>query len=425
MKKILLLWAVSLSLAVSARLVDVETYVANPGNMVSVGISVDELSDAGAASLVINYDPTIVACLGVDAGGATDESKMTYADTGAGQIVVVIPAFKAESGVVARIRLFVRKGTAGQFSDVTVAAADFAAKDAVTDLSVSNPLKIRNGMVRSMALDAAVARLEEPFAVCPKTAVKELALSDGDSLMASDDGLGVTVAGAVKASGAIPVKAPLCGWQTGRYEIMSTPTPNLAFRIVGADEARVFSQSSGGVVVYYADVKVEGAIEIVGEGGDIEKGLQASIRDSLAGELASSPGVAKVIVKGDLAIIPVAVDLGIKPSLAVEGTQAVAEYSEPALRITAFDPKTGLVRIKVTPGKGNAIKSQIATGCIHVYGTDDLHKKMRYISGVSIDASPYLDEKTKGEANLTVALGANAFLKVKAEKEIKKEGDTE
>ena len=83
------------------------------------------------------------------------------------------------------------------------------------------------------------------------------------------------------------------------------------------------------------------------------------------------------------------------------------------------------MRIKLDPGAGNSIKTMLATGCIHVYGTSDLTQKMRYISGTSIDLSPYLQSETKGEADLTVSLGIHTFIKIKAETLIKQEGEQE
>jgi hypothetical protein len=50
---------------------------------------------------------------------------------------------------------------------------------------------------------------------------------------------------------------------------------------------------------------------------------------------------------------------------------------------------------------------------------------MRYVSQVSIDVSNYLQEGTKGEADLMVTMGTHTFLKVKAETQIKNAGDTE
>ena len=425
MRKFVLVLSILFSCSVFARTVAVDTYVCNPGQVVSVNVTVDDLSDVGAATFSINYDSTIVACLGVDAGEAINGAKMTYADTGAGQIVLVVPEFTAVKGVVARVRLLAREGTQGQFSDVTVASADFGAKDGVTDLATVNPIQVKNGMIRVVDSLASVSRLEAAFTVWPKTKVRELTLDVGDAVQAADGGEGIQVSQSVSASGAIPVRAPLYGWQTGRYTLMTTPTKNLQFSLVDDIDAVISSETLNGMTSYYADVTVEGSLEVVPETGNLEAGTIAAIRASLSSGLAAYPNVKRVVVKGEGAKIPVIVDLGIVPDIAVAGDTATVEYKSPSLTIVAFNPKTGIVRIKVTPREGNSIRSQLVTGCIHVYGTDDLLKKMRYISQVSIDLSNYLREGTKGEADLMVTMGTHTFLKVKAETQIKNEGDTE
>ena len=201
--------------AASARVVTAGTVVCNPGAVVSVPLSVDDLSDVAAAVFTVNYDPTVVACLGVTAGEAVAADRFTYADTGAGQVVLVVPSFRQAAGAIAWVRLLARSGTQELFSDVTVAEADLAAADGLTDLSATNPITTVNGMVRVVAADAAVARLENAFTLWPVTRVESLTLADGDGLMASDDGSPTVVSGAVSAAGAIPVAAPPSGWQTG------------------------------------------------------------------------------------------------------------------------------------------------------------------------------------------------------------------
>ena len=425
MRKFVLVLSILFSCSVFARTVAVDTYVCNPGQVVSVNVTVDDLSDVGAATFSINYDSTIVVCLGVDAGEAINGAKMTYADTGAGQIVLVVPEFTAVKGVVARVRLLAREGTQGQFSDVTVASADFGAKDGVTDLATVNPIQVKNGMIRVVDSLASVSRLEAAFTVWPKTTVRELTLDQGDCIQASDGGEGIQVSQSVSASGAIPVRAPLYGWQTGRYTLMTTPTKNLQFSLGDDIDAVISSETINGMTSYYADVTVEGSLEVVPETGSLEAETIAAIRASLSSGLVAYPNVKRVVVKGEGAKIPVIVDLGIVPDIAVAGDTATVAYKSPSLTIVAFNPKTGIVRIKVTPGEGNSIRSQLVTGCIHVYGTNDLLKKMWYVSKVSIDVSNYLREGTKGEADLTVTMGTHTFLKVKAETQIKNEGDTE
>ena len=414
--------------AASARTVSTGTFACNPGAVVSVPLAVDDLSDVAAAVFTLNYDPSVVACLGVAAGEAVAADRFTYADTGAGQVVLVVSSFRKAAGVVAHVRLLARTGTQGLYSDVTVAEADLAAADGLTDLGAANPVTTVNGMVRVVAADAAVARLEQAFTVWPATRAGTLAFAAGDGLMESDDGAPTVVSGTVTAAGAIPVAAPPNGWQTGAYALLETPTAGLAFALagLGADGAwTVRAETVGGRTTYWADVTVGGSVAVVAAEGTLDQATAAQIRTALADALAAHPGVKRVTVKGDLAVVPVAVDLGIAPQFDILGTEATATYAAPTLTIVAFDPKTGLVRIRVTPGEGNAIRTPFATGCIHVYGTSDLSRKMTYIAGTQFDLMPYLKDGTKGEANLTVALGSHTFIKVKAEASIKQEGEEE
>ena len=411
----------------AARTVTAGTRVANPGATVAVPVTVDDLSDVGAAVVTVAYDPTVAVCLGVEAGAAASAKDMTYVDTGSGHLCVVLAGFAQEAtgGEIFRMTFSIRDGTAGLFSDVTLLNAQFAATDGVTDLSAANPLTIVNGMVRSLAADASAARLEAPFRVAPQTALGTLALADGDGLVADADGEPVRVAGAVTAAGPVPVDAPLGGWQTGTYALLTTPTTGLAFTLADAADATIRAVTADGLTTYYADVTVEGSVEIVADSGTLPAATRAQVKSLLADELAAHADVTSVMVKGDSALVVVAADLGIAPQLDVLGTEATATYQTPTLEIVAFEPTTGRVRIKVTPGEGNAIRAPLATGCVHVYGTSDLGEKMRYISGTAFDLAPYLKDATKGEADLTVALGSHTFIKVKVETTMKQEGEQE
>ena len=364
---------------------------------------------------------------------------MTYLDSGNGRIVAIFSGFAESSGQRAerpaelmQIRFSVRDGTQGLFSDVTLSDVQFGAPDGVSDLSVANPVSTVNGMVRVMASDASAARLEEPFTVWPKTALKNLSLGVGDSIMASADGAAIAVSQSVTATGTVPVSAPVGGWQTGRYELLTTPTGGLSFELDGADarsgeppDATFGFDVENGVTTYWVDVAVAGEVAIRHETDALAAETVAQIREALRSALDANPAVASVTVRGDAATIPVAADLGIAPRFDILGTTATAIYETPILDIVGFDPATGAVRIKVTPGGGNTIRSPLATGCVHVYGTSDLGERMRYISGTSFDLTPYLKDDTKGEADLTVSLGSHTFIKVKAETVVKKEGDLE
>lgn len=420
-------WAVALVCllvgAAGGRTVTTGTVVANPGATVSVPVTVDDIADVGAATVTVGYDPTVVVCLGVDAGGLVEADRMTFVDSGAGQVYAVFAGLAKATGdgELMRVRFAVREGTQGLFSDVTLQDVQVGAKDGVTDLGVANPLTTVNGMVRVLAADAAAARLEERFTVWPRTRLRTLALGDG--LMADADGAAISVAGAVTAAGTIPVRAPLGGWQTGRYALLETATAGLVLTLDDAPDAVVRAETAAGRTTYWADVYVEGEVEIVAEGGALSKATAARIREALADDLAAHPGVTRVRVKGTE--VPLVVDLGIAPAVTVSGTEATAVYAVPTLRITEFDPRTGRVRIRVEPGAGNRIRSTLVTGCVHVYGTDDLARAMRFLGGTAFDLTPYLAEETKGEAVLTVALGANTFIKVKLETETKQEGAEE
>ncbi len=414
-----------LSLCTSARTVATSTIVCNSGTIVSVPLTIDDLSDVGAALFTINYDSTAVVCLGIDTGAAVSESNFTAFDSGAGTIIVSVGSFTAASGEIARLRFFAREGTQGLYSDVTIADVDLGAKDGLTDISVANPLTTTNGMVRIVSSSAEVTRLENPFYVAPRTQLKTLTLKEGDGIIADADGEPICVSGVVTAMDAIPVSAPLGGWQSGTYALLSTPTSGLTFTLEGTPDAALRPETADGITTYYADVTVEGSVEIAGEDGTLSAATRAQVKELLATELAAHPDVKSVTVKGNAALIPVVADLGIAPQLDVLGTTATARYATPTLKIIAFEPKTGLVRIKVEPGEGNSIRAPLATGCLHAYGTSDLSQKMRFISGTSFDLTPYLQDATKGEADLTVALGSYTFIKIKAEIAIKQEGDEE
>jgi hypothetical protein len=100
----------------------------------------------------------------------------------------------------------------------------------------------------------------------------------------------------------------------------------------------------------------------------------------------------------------------------LETGASYATATPPTLEITSFDPATGKVGIKVTPGEGNQIVANINTGYVHVYGTDDLSQAMTLIKQVGFDMTTYLKPETKGEGTLTVTLGTHTFLKVQVGK---------
>lgn len=414
MKKFLLIAALAFAGAVEARMVSVDTVVCNDGAIVSVPVKVDDVSDASQLMLVLNYDSTVVALTGAKAGAVARADDFTYATDDGGHVTIISAIGDAQSGEICTLRFYARNGAAGQFSDLTVASAHFSASDGVRDLSVANPISVTNGMIRLVAKDAELKRLENAFTIWPETTLGFMILADGDKLKASAARKPI-VAGSVASSGLVPVEAPINGWHTGRYNLLKTKTLGLTFALEGADNVSFgLELSEGGYVIYYADVAVEGEVPVEIEDGELAEEVVSQIRSSLAETLAEHPGVETLKIKGDAETIPVAADLGIGPAIDVLGTEMTATYTKPTISIIDFDFNTGLVRIKVTPGEGNQIRTVLATGCIHVYGTSNLGEKMRRISETTFDLTPYLQEDTKGEADLTVAVGTHTFLKVKA-----------
>ena len=196
---------------------------------------------------------------------------------------------------------------------------------------MSNPLTIVNGMVRVMSSASDVTRLEEAFSVWPGTSLKSLTLGGGDGIKAGS--AAVRVSGAVTASGAVRVKEPLGGWQTGRYTLLATQTEGLTFVLGGAQgaarptEMTVVESREAGVSMYYADVVVEGSVEVVAEGWELDFDTAAQVREACAAAIKANPSGTRVVARGDSEVVPVAVDLGIAPNIAVAGAEISATYA--------------------------------------------------------------------------------------------------
>ena len=272
---------------------------------------------------------------------------------------------------------------------------------------------MRNG--RSKA-DATVARLEQAETICADTVMASLELADGDAIQASDFHTPIMVAGAVRAeTGVIPVECPPNGWAGGTYALIRTTTDGLNLRLMDcAATWQVSSEQTDGVFTYYATVDAEDTMDVLDGGGEkLAAGTQNQIRKLVFGLVPAR--VSKLTVFGPAGMIPLIADMGIAPEVVVRGSEAEARYRTPTIRIVRFEPETRLLRIKVEPGEGNMIVSELATGYVHVYGTSDLSKGMKYISKVGFDLTPYLKAETKGEADLTIDFGAHSFFKVKVE----------
>ena len=405
---------------------------ANPGRVVEVPVRVATASEVAYAAVELKYDPQVVVCTRVDAGELGGEFAEMIDD--AGKLTVRVnfdDAQKGVTGVLAKVALVVRDGTAGQFSDLAVTRVSAGDASGVRDIFVADPVKISNGMVRSVAATADVKRFESAFCVASATSLASLTLADGDAIQAG--GAAVTVSGAVVASGAIAVAAPTYGWTSAKYALLTTPTTGLSFALEGLDSATITSETANGLTTYYATVAIAGEGEIVCAAETLDATTKSQIRNYAAAAIAkldltkdANAAIKTAFESGKTitvkspsggASVALISDMGLAPAFAVDETGALTmTYATPTLTITSFDPATGKVGIKVTPGEGNLIVANINTGYVHVYGTDDLSKAMTLIEQVGFDMTPYLKEETKGEGTLTVTLGTHTFLKVQVGK---------
>ena len=452
MKKLLATVGAALVAAVGfGYQVSLGTYVSNAGKQVTVPVMLDSSAGLSYASATITYDPQVLVVTKAAPGSLSSLTEgfkpgfdFVATDTN-GTLTVSLYGFAqsaaATAGSIASVTFAVREGTAGLYSDLALTDVQLGEKSGVKDVTVGNPLTTQNGMVRVMSASAAVERLENAEIICADTQLGSLKIKSGDAIQASDAQTAIAVAGAVTADGVIPVTPPVNGWASGKYALLSTTSTGLTFTLDG-ETGTFASEVTGGVTTYYVTLQIAGAVPVVCDDEPLEPGTMNQVRDNTellfkgktdAASLAMKAKfesakeievVGSGAAKGNIAIIA---DMGIAPAFGeVDETGTLKlTYAQPTLKITSFDAQTGAVRFKVTPGEGNRIVSEIATGYIHVYGTNNLGDPMKYISQVGFDLTPYLKNDTQGEGVLNITLGTHTFLKVKIEAGSKTEGQVE
>ena len=431
--------------------VSLGTYVSNAGRQVTVPVMLDSSAGLAYASATITYDPQVLVVTKTAPGslsslteGFNPEFDFVATDTN-GTLTVSLYGFAQNAaetaGSIASVTFAVRDGTAGLYSDLALTDVQLGEKSGVKDVTVGNPLTTQNGMVRVMSVSATVERLENAEIICADTQLGSLKLRSGDAIQASDSQTAIMVSGSVTSETAIPVREPVNGWASGKYALLSTTTAGLSFALQGV-EGELSAEVVNGITTYYAEVEVAGELPVVCGDETLTPGTRNQIRmnarrafegktdaDSLAMK-AKFESAKKIEVvgagaaKGNIAIIA---DMGIAPAIGeVDETGTLKlTYAQPNLKITSFDAQTGAVRFKVTPGEGNKIVSEIAPGYLHVYGTDNIGEKMKYISKVGFDLTPYLKADTKGEGVINVTFGTHTFLKIRVEAVQRTEGDVE
>lgn len=425
--------------------ISVGTFVANPGKQVVVPIELDSAAGISYAGATISYDPQVLVITKVDAGTLKSimAEDFVAADTNGVLNVSIFGSSETNIvsgfGSIANVTFAIRQGVSGGYSDITITDVDLGDVTGVKDVTIKNPISTINGMIRVFSSESTVTRLENCQIISPNTVLAALTLEPGDKLQASDLQTPIVVNGPVVASEPIDIIAPPNGWASGRYEFLQTTTSDLEFNLVDAGEdCEITNSVINGITTYIASVVVADEVPIVYEGA-LSSGTKNQIRNNIKLLFEGKDDEAslvlrrqfeqakKIVVTGPSEVISIVADMGIAPTIKSfdDDSTLTISFAIPKLEIISFDPSNGAVRIRVTPKEGNSIVSEIATGYIHVYGTDNLAEKMRYISKVGFDLTPYLKENTKGEAVINVTLGTHTFFKVKVESVTKQDGDLE
>ena len=397
--------------------VQVGTFATNPGREVVVPITLVTTGRVAYAAMELAYDAQVIACTAVEAGEFGGEFTASFAEAGR----IFVKAFREVdangfTGSLARMTFMVRDGTEGQFSDVTIVKIEAGDASGVRDVfAAEGGLATVNGMVRSMGTSAALSRLEQAQTVVAETHVKTLTLAAGDALQASADGLPIVVAEAVSAASSVAVVAPEDGWSDGEYELLRTKTAGLSFAVAGTTAAVKANANSDGTTTYTLACSATGE-----ELATIDSGtntLQLLTRNYVRQAVAALSGVKKILVKEEDGRIRLAKKLGLsaKVSSVSEAGEVDVEYGEPKMTIIGFDPKTGVVRVRVEPPEGQTISGEMVIGTVRVMGTKDLNEEMETLGEVKVDASMYQASGTEGEFSCTFSLGDKCFFKVVAE----------
>jgi hypothetical protein len=227
----------------SAYQISVGTYVVNANRTVTVPIALDSAAGLSYAGASLTYDPQILVVTKVEAGTLKTIMPEDFISSSTNGLVnVAIFGSTATNivngaGTIANVTFAIRAGTEGSYSDIIVSNIDIGEYTGVKDVTVGNPVKTVNGMVRVMRTDAAVQRLEGGQTVVADTTLDSVKLETGDAIQASDAQTPITVAGAVTGLDTIPVEAPVNGWAGGRYALLKTPTAGLSFALHGIEDA--------------------------------------------------------------------------------------------------------------------------------------------------------------------------------------------
>ena len=416
--KAIFLLAALAAIAANAATVSVGTYVCNPGATVRVPVSFESTGGLTGVSVTLSYDPQVVVCSRVEAGGLSavfgDDFTGSAEQVGTATATLFSLGGNVAENIAGTAATFVfiaRNGTAGEFSDITVTKVELLEESGVRDATVNNPVSTRNGMIRVMAADATAARMEEAQTVVADSHLGSLTLSEGDGIQASDAGTPIVIAGAVSAHGLIPLTAPDHGWATATYEILRTTTAGLSFANAtnGAERLNVTETRSDGISTYSLAMEVEGCLAMTSS-----EPLSAELQSYVQSCVGRPDGVSSINVNGGAETIALAKAFGILPRVSVVSGVAEATFATPTVWITAFDLAGGTLTAVVRPEGENTIAGDgVVRGVIQVLGGNAPKAISVPVETVKIDLSGYFDVETAGQFRCNANFGGNRFFRVR------------
>jgi hypothetical protein len=415
-----LLW---LPLAAPAWTVSVGSWVCNPEAGVSVPVEIDDAAGLAYAAVRVNYDPQVLVCLRIERGGLDGafDGDFLAADDEAGSLTFA--RFRAADGVapsgggvLARIVFAVRPGTARQYSDVAIADIRLGDDTGVRDLALAGTIAPAGGMVRIFPENGVVARLEDAQTIAGGTHLTALTLSEGDAIQASADGTPIVVSGETTATAWIPVLPPEGGWADGTYALLKTATRGLSFVSAEDDGAPldVTASEADGLYLYSLHIDTGNSLEVISSLEDETLGPAATAY--VQGLFDRIEGVSRVIVSGGEKNILLARAFGIHPAETRTGGTIEAAFEPPAIDILDYDLESGVIHVRVTPGTGNTIATDLVKGVVRLCGgesPDDLCTQLEI--PFTVDAANYLQPGSEGKFTLSNAVldfGPTTFFRI-------------
>ena len=326
MKKQLLFAMMLLSavLPLGAATVSIGHYIANPGARIAVPVEIDSTEGIASAAVTVTYNPEVLRLKGVRRGELKRLFDFDFSVMRSpGRVEFLAASLKditeAASGSLAELLFEVREGTAGLYSDLTLADVQLAEASMTKDLTPDGTSSaeamalaasgaeaadspIANGMVRIFAPTAEVntdVRTKKPTAqqtapeyvpvtLAADTVLKSFTLQAGDRFRVSDSGtpiiltdglnIGDKVTQSTNKLPEVTLLPPLRGWKNASYTVLKTGSPKqpapaaqtmgliphepnttatLDFAVADAPEAMTMKEETAdGVTTYALDSKI-------------------------------------------------------------------------------------------------------------------------------------------------------------------------